>query len=117
MKIVAVVLTVLCACSCAHQNKYYWGNYDSSLYHYYKSPENSEDYETDLKTVIEKAEAKKKVPPGIYAEYGYQLMLKKDWDGASANFEKEKALWPESAPFMDSLVKRVQEMKSTVTTS
>jgi hypothetical protein len=110
MKKIVAVLILLCASSCANQ-KYYWGDYDSSLYHYYKNPAKAEDYEKELKSIIEKGEATKKVPPGIYAEYGYQLMLKKDWDGAAVNFEKEKTLWPESASFMDSLVKRVQEMK------
>ena len=62
---------------CGKQTAYHWGNYENNLYSYYKSPgapENHELYMTQLLTIIEKGEKKRRpTPPGIYAEYGFGL--------------------------------------------
>ena len=97
---VAVLFT-----GCAAHTKYNWGGYDDSLYSYYKSPENEAQLEAKLKAVIESTDSKRgAVPPGIYAEYGYLLLQKGNSDEAMRNFNLEKAHWPESSVFMDTMI-------------
>lgn len=50
------------------------------------------------------------VPPGIYAEYGYELYQGKHYQEAIQQFEKEKSLWPESSPLMNRLIGNVRKI-------
>ena len=46
--------------------------------------------------------------PGLYAEYGFLLMRRGENARAIEYYNKEKALWPESAVFMDSMIQTAQ---------
>jgi hypothetical protein len=97
-------LAVLAGCA-APQNKYDWGNYEQSLYEYYKAPANTQALLLSLNTTITNAEANKRtVAPGLYAEYGFLLMQSGKPKEAIAYFEKEKSKWPESAALMNRMV-------------
>ena len=48
------------------------------------------------------------VPPGTYAEYGYLLGMEGKHEEAIKMFEREMALYPESAPFMRYMIKRLE---------
>ena len=104
-----MVLLVLCTAviSCAPQSRFVWGNYESSLYRYYKNPEQRENYRVSLEKAVAKGREDNKVAPGLLAELGY-LALE---DGNSAQsvdyFEQEMALFPESRPFMESVIRRI----------
>lgn len=92
--------------ACAVQPKYSWGNYDRSLYAYYKDSSKSAEHMAELGTIVTDSETSgKKVAPGIHAEYGYLLLQKGQKAEAIAQFEKEKAKWPESTQFMDVMIK------------
>lgn len=100
-----IVIPLLMLTGCATQ-KYAWNGYDDSLYSYYKHPENKQRYIEHLNYIIEKAEqAKVKVPPGIYAEYGYMIYEAKDYPRAIVYFQKEEGAWPESTFFMEKMIR------------
>ena len=111
--------------SCAPQQKYVWGSYESELYGYYKDPGRLENLMKALDTAIADGEesAKKtksvggaktnRVAPGLYAEYGYLLMIKNEDAKAKGYFEKEKKSWPESTVLMDKMIKVIDQGQSS----
>jgi len=88
--------------ACAPQQKYYWGNYSESLYSYYGDPSKEADYEKALFEVTSGADqGGRKVPPGLYAEYGYEELSRGHADKAIEMYQREEQAWPESTVFMD----------------
>ena len=111
----AVVALTLIATGCAHQNvdKYSWGDYESSLYGYYKAPGDGHEFAQKLKAEIDNAEQHgKKVPPGIYAEYGGMLLEAGDRATAAQYFQKEKTTWPESTVLMTTMTRLATDPSS-----
>lgn len=93
---------------CAPASLFYWGEYEDSLYHRYveQNPAQAEAY---LKDSIVKAERLNyRVPPGVYADYGFLLYRRGQKQTAISYFDKEKRLYPESAMLMDKLIERVR---------
>ena len=75
----------------------------------YLYPKNDEELYVDLSALITKYESRKNpavkpLAPGLYAEYGFLLMRRGENERAIHYYNKEKALWPESAVFMDSMI-------------
>jgi hypothetical protein len=105
--VLAAVLLAASVIGCAgRQTMYHWGSYDAALYRHYQNPNEREAWITALKTIIGEAEREgRKVPPGLYAEYGYVLLEEGSTKEAIAYFEKEKARWPESAVLMDKMIR------------
>jgi hypothetical protein len=92
--------------ACVAPVKYNWGNYDQSLYRYYKDPALSTEYMAELESIVATASTTQaRVAPGIHAEYGYLLMQAGKPDEARAQFEQEKAGWPESAQLMNNMIR------------
>lgn len=89
---------------CVATTRYDWGEYEKTLYSYYKHPEDVETFTQELISIIENGEEEGKVPPGIYAEYGYVLYLSSKPLEAIHYYEKEKEQWSESAVFMDKMI-------------
>lgn len=103
---IGVAMLALSACATAPGPKYEWGNYETSMYGYYKNPSDASGLIKAIEAAIIKAEkTQRPVAPGLYAEYGYLLMVQGRSQDAIANFEKEKGLWPESAQLMDKMSK------------
>ena len=113
-RLIVLISTVLCVallsgCVAGQSNRYSWGDYDGSLYSYYKNPADSAAYMKALEEVVQTAEKfQKPLAPGLYAEYGYMLMQQKKEAEAIAYFNKQKNGWPESAYFMDGMIKNVK---------
>jgi len=102
MCIGAMALTVS---ACAPERMYSWGEYESSMYAYARDTDKQVEFQSALLDVITKNEADgKKVPPGIYAEYGYQLLEMGRTQDAIRYFEREKTTWPEAESFMNTMV-------------
>ena len=61
-------------------------------------------------TAIEKKQESRsgRVPPGMYANLGYLYLKSGNAKEALANFEREKATYPESAHFMDRVIRKVE---------
>ncbi|EWY36026.1 hypothetical protein N825_31890 [Skermanella stibiiresistens SB22] len=98
-----LLAAILCV-GCAPATKYHWGDYSSSLYDYHRDPTAQAGYRKSLERILASGEPEKRVPPGIYAELGYLKLSSGDTAGAVALFEKEKAVWPESAVMMDKTI-------------
>jgi hypothetical protein len=104
-----IALLILTGCATGSQHKYEWGNYEQSMYDYYKNPADSNPLILSIESTIKKSEiTDRKVAPGLYAEYGYLLMLQGKQQDAVVNFEKEKQKWPESSILMDKMTKLAQ---------
>lgn len=103
---IGVAMLALSACATGPGPKYEWGNYETSMYGYYKNPADANGLSMAIEKAIKQAETTKRpVAPGLYAEYGYLLMVQGRAQDAIANFENEKRLWPESAQLMDKMSK------------
>lgn len=100
---VLFLLFALIGCR-AHTNYYSWGNYDTTLYKHYKNPAEREDFVLALKEILYNAESEGKVPPGIYAEYGFVMHEQGNNQQAVLYFQKEANQWPESRAFMTKLI-------------
>lgn len=100
-----LVLLLASAYGCAPSRKYAWGSYDTALYSHYKNSQEKEAHLERLTEIVQNAEAEDKVPPGLYAEYGYVLYEFDNIPQAIIYFEKEKAKWPESAVLMQKMIR------------
>lgn len=90
--------------ACAPQDGYYWGDYESRLQAYYEDPQDLGALVADLESTIVRGEEKQKVPPGLFAEYGYLLLVERRNDEAITYFTKEKTAWPEATVLMDKMI-------------
>ena len=92
--------------ACVAPAKYNWGNYDGTLYGYYKDPTRLDAHVVEMESIIRSSEqTNKKVAPGIHAEYGYFLMQNGKSAAAVTQFEKEKTNWPELTQIMSSMIR------------
>lgn len=94
------------------QTMYHWGEYEDSIYKMDigASVEEQKEALLMIQTTIEEAEGGGgKVPPGVYAHYGYLMLKQGKNKEAKELFIKEKEHFPESAYFMDSLVKLIEK--------
>lgn len=100
---------------CVPPPLYNWGSYESSLYGYYKNPAQQEEYLAALAEVANSSDAYEAthVPPGLYAEYGFMMMKAGKTSEAQAFFRKEQEKWPESALFMQTLIKGLSPAPAT----
>jgi hypothetical protein len=104
-----LALSVL-AQGCASGTKYAWGDYHSTLYAHYRNPQNLEAHLERIETIVRKAESESpdRVPPGMYAEYGYALYEAGRIEEAIVHFETEKARWPESSVLMEKMIRNAR---------
>lgn len=108
---ILLVLVAAAASGCASQTMYHWGGYDSALYGHYRKPAEREAWVEALKVAIVEAEQEgRRVPPGLYAEYGYALLEEGKTKDAVAYFEKEKAKWPESTVLMTKMIRNAGQL-------
>ncbi len=104
--ILAAGLAASLLTGCVAPPRYNWGDYEQSMYSYYRDPAKSAEFAASLQKTIDTAEQVHGiVPPGVYAEYGYLLLQQGKAKDAGAYFAKEKAKWPESTYLMDSMMK------------
>ncbi|MGK3134378.1 DUF4810 domain-containing protein [Pantoea trifolii] len=88
---------------------YYWGDYQQQIYSYYKKDSDPQKQIEALNLDIEKAKSvNKPVAPGLHAQLGLLYAKTGDTDKAFGQFATEKQLFPESAPYMDFLMKKKQ---------
>jgi len=109
LKTVLFALLIMMLTGCAgSQRMYYWGDYSDTLYKYKKNPSAQSllSHQQALeKIVAESGKNNLRAPPGVYAELGYIYFRQNSKDLAIQNFQREKALYPESSLLMDRLEK------------
>jgi len=101
-------LALLLLFSSCSSTQYGWRNYDGRLYKYYEKKD-QDKFKASLEKIIRKGENDNRVPPGIYAEYGYLLYESQQYDSSIIYFEKERDRWPESAVFMQKMIRNAQD--------
>jgi len=100
--------------ACAQQTTMYeWGSYSPSLLKHYKKSSDLAELSVKLQESLTKAEAAGKIPPGLYAEYGYVQLELGNQSEAITYFSKERDRWPESAPFMTKVMNRLSAKPRT----
>lgn len=93
---------------CAAPTIYSWGHYEDLIYATYAAPDKMPPQQQVelLEQDYQKARSQnKRVPPGFHAYLGYLYVQLGKLDQAQQEFETEKAQFPESAVFMDRLLK------------
>ncbi len=100
----AALVAGLSGCA-TKQYVFAWGNYDDALYSFYKNPGTHQEYVAALKAIILATERDgTKVPPGIYAEYGYALYEEGSATEAIRYYRLEMQAWPASTVFMEKMI-------------
>lgn len=110
----AFIAFALLSASCTPQKKtlYTWGNYDSISYNYIKTEtdENLDKLLASYENLISNQKGlRKAIPPGMCADYGYLLLKKGKKGEAIEMLKKEVALYPESAIFINRIIKKIEE--------
>lgn len=108
------LLLLLAGCSTnANKSLYNWDNYQTTVYQYYQGDKGGpEEQIASLKESIEKSRATNKaVPPGLHAQLGLLYANTGHTDLAFQEFNTEKSLFPESATYMDFLLKNKGKTK------
>ncbi len=94
---------------CATPTIYHWGNFESGLYDRYVNEDHAQADVYLFETVHAAEQRNLRVPPGAYADYGFLLFQRGDYEGAKAYFEKERQLFPESSALMTQLIERIEK--------
>ena len=106
-----LLLTTLLATAllagCAQQPKslYYWEGYQQQVYQRFENTTGTEEQIAALEASAQKARAADRtLPPGFHAHLGMLYAEIGKPDQVRQQFETEKALFPESAQYMDCLL-------------
>jgi hypothetical protein len=104
--IAAAATLLLGGCANSPQLMYTWGEYQSTVYQYYQKDKGTpEEQIATLNEIVEKARADNRpVPPGLHAHLGLLYAHIGKGSEARQEFTTEKALYPESGPYMDFLL-------------
>ena len=96
---------LLTGCATGPGPLYYWGDYQPTLYGHFTKESEPQEQIASLEAGLEKARAAgKPVPPGSNAHLGLLYAEGEQTDQMLKYFEAEKALYPESASYMDFLL-------------
>lgn len=105
-----VASLTLGGCAARQQPLYYWGNYQSEVYAYFKGETGPEDQILALEADRERARAEgKALPPGFDAQLGLLYGKTGRTDQLVKSFDAEKARFPEGAAYMDFLLKHQKQ--------
>ena len=106
------LIILFASCSSSTESLYTWYDYENSAYQYQKkySDESYVDAMEEYLKVIEKQKgARKVVPPGLNAEYGYMLYKNGKIQEGLKFFKQEIALYPESEVYISRIIKQLEE--------
>ena len=112
--IVLAILAVSALGGCATR-LYHWGQYEDSLHTRVTdaSAEGRQKAFLMLEQTIQQAEqAGQRVPPGVYADYGYLLYQRNRPNEAVRYLRKEAELYPEAKPLMESMISRIDQKQA-----
>jgi hypothetical protein len=108
------LLFLVAGCS-THKQLYYYGDYSQEYYSSKKelSAESRIALQHSIEEAIQNANNSTtgRVAPGLYANLGYLYLKANNTQKAIEYFEKEKALYSESAKFMDRMIQKVKTLQ------
>jgi len=109
--IAAVVAFALSSCNTT-RTLYSWHDYEDATYQYSKKATKELEVRMleEYKKVIEKQKGTRgEVPPGLYAEYGYQLYKSGKKEEGLNFMKKEITLYPESDKYISRIIKQLEK--------
>jgi len=112
-KIFITLVAVLALSSCnTTRSLYSWYDYEDATYQYNKKA--TEELQVKMLAQYNKLVEKQKgtrgiVPPGMYAEYGYQLYKTGKKEEGLGFLKKEIALYPESEKYISRIIKQLEK--------
>jgi len=113
-RLIAAALALGILTECAPRTNFSWGNYEDTLYVYYKNPSAREAYRKALTDAIDRGRKQNNVAPGLLAELGYLYFEDGKIADAKTLFDEEMQRFPESRPFLIRIMER-STMPQTVT--
>lgn len=98
--------SLLTGCVSQPQSLYYWNGYQDQVYAHFKGDGSSpQEQVAALEASLQEARAQDRaLPPGFHAHLGMLYAELGKPDQVRQQFETEKALFPESTPYMDLLL-------------
>lgn len=107
----AAVAALLTACGTPQKPLYQWSGYQTSVYQYFKTNGATPgDQITQLESqLIKNKAANEATPPGLHGHLALLYAKVGNDDAARAHLEAERALFPESAAYVDFLLKKPAE--------
>ncbi|WP_150430383.1 DUF4810 domain-containing protein [Dechloromonas sp. CZR5] len=113
LPLLAVLLaSVLTGCVNRPQALYHWGNFQDQQYAYFKGDKGPEDGIQNLERVREEARSRgRPLPPGFQAHLGMLYGQTGRTDLFEQHLLAEKQQFPESAVYVDFLLKKKQKQE------
>lgn len=101
---------LLSGCATKTQQLYYWGDYQAQVYGYFTKDTGVAEQIASLEAGLEKARASgRPVPPGYLAHLGILYAQDEHPDQMRKYFDDEKTLYPESAAYIDFLLRKYKQ--------
>lgn len=109
---IAVVAVVAMSSCTTTQTLYSWYNYEDATYQY--SKKSTEELRVKMLEQYKELTEKQKgtrgvVPPGLNAEYGYQLCKAGKKEEGLGFLKKEIELYPESEKYISRIIKQLEK--------
>lgn len=105
-----LVLGLLSGCANGPQTLYHWDGYQQQVYQRFDAKSSTEEQIAALEASVQKARAADRaLPPGFHAHLGMLYADVGKLDQVRQEFETEKALYPESATYMDFLLRKFDQ--------
>ena len=102
-----ITAAALSGCVTQPQPLYYWDGYQQQVYQRFESTSSAEEQIAALEESLQKARAADRaLPPGFHAHLGMLYAEIGKADQVRQQFETEKTLFPESAQYMDFLMRK-----------
>jgi len=112
-KTAALLALVGCAAltGCASQPKtmYQWDGYQPQVYEYLKGASPEQQIAAMEKNLQDISAKGNQAPPGFHAQLGMLYSISGKPDQVIAQFKDEKKLFPESGPYMDFLLGKMEK--------
>lgn len=110
----AAALFVLGGCA-SNPSLYNWDSYSPQVYAYMAEKESPQEQIIILERNLETARAQsQQLPPGFHAHLGMLYLQDSQSDKAIAQLNEEKAIFPESATFIDFIFAMLQGKPQTI---
>lgn len=111
-------LSFLSGCAFGPSGLYDWGQYEDSTYARLVEQDDGRAWSEIESTVVElQGRAGARIPPGLFADYGYALFKRGQHQRAIECFEREMAMYPEATPLMKKLVEKVRQKQTEASAS
>lgn len=92
---------------------YQWGSYEAQLYARFSANTTPEQQIAEMEKTLHINNSSKPMPPGFHAHLGLLYGELGKIDDMRKQFLLEKQLFPESAPFMDFLLKKAEKLQGS----